>query len=323
MTLFPYTTLFRSCILGLQFLIQNTQWVSTNVSIENNSMMNKTLSEYLEDNSILNLDYLNLSIENSPIGQTHQLLYVDGCVETGKAIFKIIFSNFYTNNYMLVENYEYAFEFSFRPEIQVEAIDYLVPTISIENLVGLDNMNSISLNSWLNDKDNLETINTILNNSKNNLLNENRDVTLSFVSSSFSTDPSNIEIVISINDKVNETVTITNLISNNVIATNPNVKPTLPTDLSIENIKNGSYNCLEHVNDILEFNQSISPSGNLISVIEANVEETNDPDVVFVNYLFSGVYLETDNENSYVENFVVKVKFEKQLDGTISIVIEY
>ncbi len=307
-------------ITGINFNFTNLNYVTTNINI-NNTTSDIIIEEYKQSNGLTITDigltlsnalenlYKNGQLDESKI----KLNLIDSNDITGEAMFKITFSSFYTTT-GYVKNYDYTFDFQFKPS--TEQKNYLLESISANSSLIPNNFNNaFALNTYLNDSNNINEINNYIESHKSTLIkNEEYSwVKIDFINSSF--DQNNFNILwlsFKINDSFIETAKLNDLtqitISKTILAISKNSQK-----IDFSDIVNNNFNS----NDILSITSTVkTPINEEIKVIEKTIEKTNNQNIVFINFILNGVYLE-DNINSFTKNYVVKVKVENSSSNVL------
>lgn len=322
---------------GITFTISNAKYAVTDISNSITSDLSMTYNEFqikLAQGEIalsmfgFNMNYapkINYD-DNDNYNQyasTLKIGVVQGDNITGKAQLKIVIPEIYDSQSLnIIKNYDYVFNFNFKPLVPPQDIDYLKDSIDANNLTipnlsdKLSSMNVIDATNFFNNPENEKTINDWLSNKT--IADQIYQPSIKFrepikfVNANANSDGT-MTIVVSIGDPAikNEAIKITNLTP--FKTTDPRIATTsIPSGLTIDNVK--SYDFKTNASKFITFNAGKTPNGQIIAIEKVEVEQiynNNNEDgkqIAYVNFTFNGIYTEDNNINSFKANYTIKVK---------------
>ena len=315
---------------GINFTINNANYAISEINTTLTEKMNITLKEFeysLASTPLISLEDFGLTTNYVPASTYADASYnsynnnvkvgiVNGNNDTGKAQLKITFPDgIYTDNLTLTPNYEYIFDFQFKPAIP--DVDYLNTSIdatktNADSGKHLSDYTANQLLQYFNDATNKNAINKWIENNKNIFYAPSAPKEpLHFEQALLSPTQDAITLVISIGDPIfkREKITITNL--KTFEATNPTLaQQEIPADLTFDGLDD--YDFVGNASKFIRYNQGTTPVDNKeIKIISTKVDYKFSDDVTqkaYVDFTFNGIYLQANDINSYVANYTIKIE---------------
>lgn len=321
---------------GYVFTLNGATYLNTSINVsEEKTNLEISLSQFnqlstnkdklLKLNTTLNnLHPASFKAENPEYDNPDQLtISAKGDEIKGLAVVSIVFPKIYLND-SVVDNYTYSFNFQFKSSAIITNNNYLT-----DDVISVNNINS----EW--NTDIITAYKKILdggsgfdwNSKKNGLKHASIDVAkiknISFVSVSYNATDSNnvLDITLRVENNEgnmsNEIIKVNGFASTTPITkTNPIASNSIIGQLEWEQLEQKVRESGKTKGAFLDWTDGKIPTTNeAIAISQILIEEKQDINTVtpmkvaFVNFKFNGIYLE-NNINSFVSNYVVKLKIE-------------